>query len=201
MIDLVKMLILAFVQGISEWFPISSSGHLVLFSDLLGFNGGIQFDVALHFGTLMAVFVYFGKDIVDVVEALLKWELKNENAKLGFLLIVATIPAAVIGFVFKKLFEDAFNSLLIVGICFAITSLVLFIASFYSSVNKQTPSYKDAWIIGFVQALAILPGISRSGSTISSGVFRKIDLKKAMRFSFLMAIPAIFGASILELGT
>jgi undecaprenyl-diphosphatase len=201
MLEMIKMLILAVIQGISEWFPISSSGHLVIFSQLLGFANSVQFDVALHFGTLMAVFVYFGKDIVDIVEALLKGDWKSKEAKLGFLIIVASIPAAVIGFLFKKLFESAFSSLLIVMVGFAITSLILFIASFYVVSKKKEITYNDSWIIGFAQAVAIIPGISRSGATISAGLLRGIELKEAMKFSFLMAIPAVFGASILELGS
>lgn len=201
MLEMIQMLILAFIQGISEWFPISSSGHLVVFSRLIGFTNSLQFDVALHFGTLMAVFVYFGRDIVDIVESLLKGDWKSKESKMGFLIIVATIPAAVIGFIFKKLFESAFSSLIIVGIGFAITSVILLIASFHVSNRKKNMDYNDSWIIGFAQALAIFPGISRSGATISAGMLRGIEIKDAMKFSFLMAIPAIFGASILELGS
>lgn len=199
--EMIKMLILALVQGISEWFPISSSGHLVLFSKLLEFTNSVQFDVALHFGTLMAVFVYFGKDIVDIIEAILRGNWKSREARLGFLIAVSSIPAAVIGFLFRNLFESAFSSLIIVGICFAITSMFLFISVFCNSLSKKkTITYNDSWIIGFAQALAIFPGISRSGATISAGLLRGIELRDAMKFSFLMSIPAIFGASILELG-
>ena len=199
--DFVAMILLAIIQGLSEWFPISSSGHLVLFSRILGFENSVPFDVTLHFGTLMAVFVYFGKDIVMIVEDLLRGKWKTENAKLGFLLIIATIPAAVIGFTFRRIFEASFESLWIVAFGFAITSIILFISSLDFGKNlKKIPNYNDAWVIGFSQAAAILPGISRSGATISSGLFRGLDSKSAMKFSFLMAIPAIFGASILEIG-
>jgi undecaprenyl-diphosphatase len=195
------MLILAVIQGISEWFPISSSGHLVLFSSILGVENSVQFDVALHFGTLMAVFVYFGKDIVDIIEDILGGKWKTENGKMGFLLIVSAIPAAIIGFLFKEMFVSAFSSLMIVALGFAITALMLMIASLDFRGEKKSPSYKDSWLIGLAQAFAILPGISRSGATISTGVLRGLDIKAAMRFSFLMSIPVIFGASILDLGT
>lgn len=199
---MIQMLILAIIQGISEWFPISSSGHLVVFSNILGFANTIEFDVALHFGTLMAVFVYFGRDIVDIVEALLKGDWKSKEAKMGLLLVIATIPAVVIGLIFKRIFESAFSSLIIVAIGFAITSVLLLMASFYVPINKKSSiGYSDSWMMGFAQALAIVPGISRSGATISTGLLNGIEIKEAMKFSFLMAIPAVFGASILELGT
>jgi undecaprenyl-diphosphatase len=197
----ISSVILAIIQGISEWFPISSSGHLVLFSKILGFSNSVSFDVALHFGTLMAVFVYFGKEIIDIIESMLKRNWNSPNGRLGLLLIIATIPAAVIGFIFKKIFESSFNSLLIVAIGFGITSLILFIASIdFRKNKKKLPSYKDSWLIGIAQAIAIFPGISRSGSTISTGTLLGLDNKSAMKFSFLLSIPAIFGASILELG-
>lgn len=200
--NILSMLILAVIQGISEWFPISSSGHLVLFSRILGFDNSVAFDVALHFGTLMAVFVYFGKDIVDIIEAWFKRQWKSEKAQLGLMITVATIPAAVLGFVFKKYFESAFSSLGIVAICFAITGVFLIISSLdFRKSERKNISYKDSWLIGFAQAVAIFPGISRSGATISTGLLRGLDARSAMRFSFLMSVPAIFGASILEIGS
>ncbi len=200
--NLISSLILAIVQGLTEWLPVSSSGHLVLFQEILNYHPGLVFDVALHFGTLMAVFVYFGKDIVGIIEDLLRGNWKSEKAKLGFLLIIATIPAAIIGYLFKKMFESAFESLIVVGWGFAITSMFLFIASFDFRENKKKfPNWIDAIWVGIAQALAILPGISRSGSTISAGLLRGLDEKMAMKFSFLMSIPVIFGAGILEIGS
>jgi len=202
MIEMIKMLILAVIQGISEWFPISSSGHLVLFSRLLGFENSVVFDVALHFGTLMAVFVYFGKDIVDILEAWFKGNWKSENARLGYLIIIASIPTAVIGYLFKEYFESAFASLGIVAIGFAITGVFLIIASLdFKRNEKQKMSYLDSFLVGIAQAVAIFPGISRSGATISTGLLRKVKVREAMRFSFLISIPAIFGASLLEIGS
>lgn len=195
------MILLAVIQGISEWFPISSSGHIVLFSSLFGYVNSVGFDVALHFGTLMAVFVYFGQDIVNIIEDILKGKWQSENSKLGFMIIIASIPAAITGFFLKSVFESAFSSLLVVAFGFAITSLLLFIVSFSGKkVGKSVPRQKDSWMIGIAQAFAILPGISRSGATISSGLFLGLNEKSAMKFSFLLAIPAVFGASILELG-
>ncbi len=201
--EIISALILAVVQGLTEWLPVSSSGHLVLFSGLLKYNSTLMFDVALHFGTLMAVFVYFGKDIIDIVEDFLKFKTKSPNFRLGLLLIVASIPAAIIGYLFKSFFEAAFSSIGVVAMGFAITSLALFIASLdIGKLNKNLENlgFGGALLIGCAQAVAIFPGISRSGATISSGLLAGLKEKDAVKFSFLLAIPAIFGASILEIG-
>ncbi len=196
----ISALLLAVIQGITEWFPVSSSGHLVVFSYLLGYPNTVLFDVAVHFGTLMAVFVYFGKDIVDILEDLLRGRWKSPRARMGFLLILASVPGAVIGYLFKGLIEAAFSSLLIVALGFAITGVTLLIGSLDLVARKKTISRMDAFLIGCAQAVAILPGVSRSGSTISTGLLRGLNEKEAVRFSFLMAIPIIFGAGILEIG-
>ena len=199
--ELIMSIILAIVQGLTEWLPVSSSGHLVVAQEILNYHPGLYFDVALHFGTLMAVFVYFGKDIVDIIEALLKGKWKSENGQLGLLIIVATIPAGIIGYVFNKLFESAFTSLIVTAAGFAVTGMILLIASIeFRKNDKKQPSYWDSWMIGFAQVLAILPGVSRSGTTISAGLLRGLNEKSALRFSFLMSIPIIFGAGILEIG-
>ena len=165
--NLISALILAIVQGLTEWLPVSSSGHLVLFSQILNYNSSIMFDVAVHFGTLMAVFVYFGKDIIAILEDLLKFRRGSQNFKLGLLLIVATIPAALIGYFFKDFFELAFSSLGLVALGFAITSLFLFISSLDFSnliVKINELGFGRALMIGLAQAVAIFPGISRSGN-------------------------------------
>lgn len=197
--ELISALILAVVQGITEWIPVSSSGHLVLFEKLLGYSGGLLFEVALHFGTLMAVFVYFGKEIVDIFEDILKGRWKSENARLGALIVVASIPAGIIGYLFLELFESIFNNLIVVAFGFGITGLFLIIASL--DVGKKGElGYGKSFLIGIAQAIAILPGISRSGATLSSGILLGLDAKKAAKFSFLMAIPVIFGANIIAIG-
>src|SRR3989344_5766171 len=202
--EFISSLILAVIQGATEWLPISSSGHLVLFEKILGFkSGGIEFDVALHFGTLMAVFVYFGRDIVDIIENLLKGKWKSEKGKLGIMVIVATIPAAVIGLLFRKIFESAFLSMEVVAVGFAITGIILFIGSLdvNNSKNRKNFGYGKAFLVGCAQVIALFPGISRSGITISSGLLAGLKEKDALRFSFLMSIPAILGANIVELGS
>lgn len=203
MSNFVVLFVLAVIQGFSEWLPVSSSGHLVLFSRILGYPNNIEMDVAMHFGTLMAIFVYFGRDIIDIVEDMLKLKWKSKNSRLGWMILISSIPAGIIGFSFEKYFEAAFGSLIIVMIGFLISSVVLMIASldFHNvRVEKENMGIWKALFIGLGQALAIFPGVSRSGSTISAGLLSGLDEKDAMKFSFLMAIPVIFGAGLLELG-
>jgi undecaprenyl-diphosphatase len=197
--EMLIALILAIVQGITEWLPISSSGHLVLFEHFFDYKPGLMFDVALHFGTLMAVFVYFGKDIVDIIRDLLRLDFKSDNGRTGLLLIIATIPAAVMGYLFEKVFVESFSSLLLVGFGFAITGVSLLIASI-DWKGKNMLTLKGAVVVGFAQVVSIFPGISRSGSTLSVGMILGLSPKAAARFSFLLAVPIIFGASILTIG-
>lgn len=205
--ELYFALILAIIQGITEWLPISSSGHLVLAERFLGYHGGgLTFDVALHFGTLMAVFVYFGKDIIDILQDLFRLKLNSENGKLGILLIVASVPAGIVGFLVKDYFESVLSNLWVVAVGFGVTGMFLLIAAVYripSSEGKEKFSkfgYKRAFLVGIVQAISIVPGISRSGSTMAAGVLAGLNEKNAMKFSFLMAIPVVFGANILTVG-
>ena len=203
--ELLASVILAIVQGITEWLPISSSGHLILFERLLGFKAGLTFDVALHFGTLMAVFVYFGKDIVDIIRDILSLKFDTENGRLGLLVLVATIPAAIVGLIFRKIFETVFSDLGIIALGFGITGIFLFISSLPMKLAKDKIksghfSYGKALLVGIAQIFALFPGISRSGITIGSGLLLGLSEKSAMKFSFLMSIPIIFGANILVIG-
>jgi len=128
--ELVSSIIIAIVQGLTEWIPVSSSGHLVLFERLLDYSGGgLIFDVALHFGTLMAVFVYFGGTIIEIIRDLLRGKWGSENGRLGLLVIVATIPAAIVGYLMRDIFEVVFDSLQVVAMGFAVSGIFLIIAS------------------------------------------------------------------------
>jgi undecaprenyl-diphosphatase len=199
MSELISALIVAIVQGFTEWLPISSSGHLVLFEKILEMDsGGLVFDVALHFGTLMAVFVYFGKDIMDIMRDFFLFKFDTENGKLGVYLLIATIPAGVFGLLLHTTFENAFNNLFLVAGGFAVTSLILFIASIDFGHRREL-GVKGALFVGFVQVISLFPGISRSGSTISAGMLWGLKEEKALKFSFLMSIPVILGANIVTL--
>lgn len=201
--EFVSALILAIIQGVTEWFPVSSSGHLVLAESVLQYSGGLLFSVALHFGTLMAVFVYFGKDITDIVRDVFSGKWSTEPGKMGLLLIVSSIPAVIVGFLVKDVFDSLFSDLGIVAFGFGITGLFLLISSmnFNRRIGKiKKLGYGKAFFIGIAQAFSIVPGISRSGATISSGVLFGLNEKNSMRFAFLMSIPVIFGANIIVIG-
>lgn len=198
--NIFSALFLAVVQGITEWLPVSSSGHLVVSEFFIGEKVDLVFDVALHFGTLMAIFVYFGRDVVDIVRNVLSLNFKSQAGRMGLLLIIATIPGALIGYFFEKIFTGAFGSLIVVGLGFCVTSMFLFLASLDLGIVRKELKIFDAFLIGLVQAFAILPGVSRSGTTLSCGIFLGLTPRAAARFSFLLAIPIIFGATLYEIG-
>ena len=198
--DLLSAVIIAIVQGMTEWLPISSSGHILLFERLLGYSGGLDFEVALHFGTLMAVFLYFRREIIDISRDFFSFKWKTENGRFGVLLALGTVPAAIVGFLVKSYFDSVLSDFILLGMGFLVTGVLLLIVGLTHGSNKQPLTLKKSLIIGFAQAVAILPSISRSGATIASGVLLGIDEKKAMKFSFLLSIPAILGASLLQWG-
>jgi len=191
MVSLIQAVILSLLQGIAEWLPISSSGHLALVQNIFHFEN-LSFDVFLHFASILAVIIIFWKDILNLFYP---WE-KNKLKYLAIILI-GIIPAGIVGFLFKKQIEIALSSYLYLGIFFIISGIIVYLTKF-SSQRKEKISYFDSVFIGVFQAIAVLPGISRSGATISSGMFRGIKKEEAIKFSFLMAIPIIIGAGILE---
>ena len=196
----VAMLILAIVQGISEWFPISSSGHLVLVSHIIGYDNTLAFDLALHFGTLMAVFVYFGKEITDIARAFLSLRFQSIEGKMGLFILVASIPAAIFGFAFHGIVEAYVNNLGLLSLGLATTGLLLLIGSMDVSRTRKL-GFGVAFLIGCAQVASLFRGVSRSGTTIASALLLGLDEKTALRFSFLLSIPVILGANLLELGS
>lgn len=189
--------ILGAVQGLTEFLPVSSSGHLVIFQHLFGIHEGpITFDVLVHMGTLIAVIVAFWDDIVSIC--------RHPFDRLTWLIVVGCIPAGLAGFLLAPLFEKAFESLLVVGIGLFITGLLLKVSEYLANQHfglktSNETSYKDALFIGIIQAIAIVPGISRSGSTIAAGLVSGLDREFAARYSFLLSIPVIIGAGIFQL--
>lgn len=194
-----EALILGIIQGLTEFIPVSSSGHLILAEKLFGVgNGSLAFDVALHGGTLLALIIYFWKDIIILVKALF---VKTKQTKLAWLLVVATIPAVFAGLLLESYAEDSFRSSLVVAFNLAFVGLIMFWAEVqYKKAKKHTKlddtSKNQALTMGFAQAIAIIPGVSRSGITITSGLFAGMDRVAATRFSFLLGIPIIFGAFV-----
>lgn len=205
MSPLLSALVLGLLQGFTEFLPISSSGHLVLAQSVIpGFSQpGVLFDITLHLGTLVAVCVYFWKDLVSLFFALFAPPGREtaETRRLLWFLIVGSIPTAVIGLVFRKQFEVMFTDLYGTGIWFIITGALLFVTDRVVTQGRKLANMNsfDALIIGIAQGLAIIPALSRSGSTIAAGVFLGLDRQLLVRYSFLLSIPAITGAFVLEL--
>jgi undecaprenyl-diphosphatase len=194
-VELWEMFVFAVVQAVTEWMPVSSSGHLVLLGQLGGFNVGIRENVIVHLGTLFSVMVYFWKDIGRIIGDVFRGRLDKGDGRLGLYVVVASIPAGIIGFLFKDYFDAGFESLEITGLGFLITGVFLLIASKDWNVKVKL-GFRQSFLIGVSQAFAIIPGISRSGATIGFGLLLGLNEKEAMKFSFLMAIPIILGANI-----
>ena len=212
--SLTQALILGFVQGLTEFLPISSSGHLVIFQNLFGLKEvNLFFDVAVHFGTLLAILAVLWQEVLSLIKGsfcFLTYTLRGQKdnlgkqdrtmARLAGLIVIGLIPTGLIGFFMRDVVKLLFSSILAVGIMLLITGTILWITRMAGEGDKDTDtvSVLDAIIIGFVQGLSIAPGISRSGATISFGLFRKLKKSVAVRFSFLLSIPAILGAMVLE---
>ncbi len=224
-----EAIVMGLVQGLAEFLPISSSGHLAIFKFILGLDleagGGLLFDVMLHFGTLLAIFVAFWKDIKKLVVegfCILGCWLSNAGCfianlfrkekkelrpvvttayrKFVLLVIVSTIPTGILGILLKDVIEMASATLWVPGICLLLTSVLLYIAD-HAEEGKKRPnqiSYLEAGIVGVAQGIATLPGLSRSGTTIATSLKLGFDKNFAVKYSFIMSIPAVLGASILE---
>lgn len=192
-----EAVILGIVQGLTEFLPVSSSGHLVIFHNIFAIKEPpLTFGVLLHLGTLVAVFIAFWQDIYEI--------LKRPFSRLTYMIIVGIIPAGLAGYLLAPLFERAFESMFIVGFGLIFTGFILRWSEAISrrGINfkdSHDMSYLDAVFIGVMQALAILPGISRSGSTIAAGLITGLDREFAAHFSFLLSIPVILGAAVFEL--
>jgi undecaprenyl-diphosphatase len=189
----------------TEFLPISSSGHLVFFQSLFGLKEPhLFFYVMLHLGTLLAVVVFFWKDIARIVQgfmSMLKRERKDQQGgKLLLLIVLATVPTGLMGIVFRDWFESFFSEPMVVGVLLLVTGCVLWVTRYVRGQNKEVDGmrWKDALLIGIAQGMAIMPGISRSGTTISTGFYCGLERSFAGRFSFLLSIPAILGATVLE---
>jgi undecaprenyl-diphosphatase len=210
-LSVLEALILGVVQGLTEFLPVSSSGHLVLVPEFFNLSQPtLGFDILVHVATLVAVVGYFARDVVKMVLSVVApSRLHREDVKLYrrilLWLIIGSIPAAIAGALFSGFFEGLFDSTLAVGIFLVVTSLLLAGADFAlgrltrEPVKLDAMRVQDAFIIGCFEALAIAPGLSRSGATISAGIFLGFDRPSSARFSFLLSIPAILGAFVFEL--
>ncbi|MBU5437648.1 undecaprenyl-diphosphatase UppP [Tissierella sp. MSJ-40] len=207
---LIQAIILGIFQGIAEFLPISSSGHLVLLQHFFNIKeGNLFFTEMLHFGTLISIIIVYFNDVVKIVVEFFKLIgniIKNKKVKplntyqkLGLLIIVGSIPTAIIGLLFEDFFEKLYSSVLPIGIAFLITGVLLWIAENKADENKniKNMTFLDSIVIGTFQGIAIIPGISRSGSTIVAALMRGLNRSLATEYSFLLALPATFGAGLL----
>lgn len=195
MTELINAIILGIIQGLTEFLPVSSSGHIELGQAILGVNYGAneeKFSVILHLATALSTIVVFRKDILDILKGLFQFQY-NEETKFSLKIILSMIPAGLVGILFDEYIEEFFKgNILLVGLMLLITGALLFLADKAKNTIKDV-NFPNALIIGIAQMIAILPGISRSGSTISTSVLLGIDREKAARFSFLMVVPLILG--------
>lgn len=212
--SMIQSIILGLVQGLAEFLPISSSGHLAALQHFFNVSSDnvLTFTVMLHFGTLIAIFVAYWKDIVDLVIELfatlkdiftgkgLQMN-KNETRKLGVMIIIATIPTAVIGLLFNDFFNSLYSSMLFIGVALLVTGTCLWLAEKKGGGKKgvKEMTWKNALFIGICQSIAICPGISRSGATMVGGLASHFNRPHAVRFAFLISIPSVLGAFLLEL--
>lgn len=226
--SLLEAIFMGIIQGLTEFLPVSSSGHLAIFKNIFQINTdtGILFDVLLHLGTLAAVFVVYHRDISRMIregfgllgdvccnigtffqnnikkeDTAYRKVIRNGYRKLDMLVIVSTIPTAIIGYVAQDLVEAASQILLIPGICLIVTAVLLFISD-HMREGVKTPkkvTYTNAFGIGICQGIATMPGLSRSGTTIAACIISGFDRRFAVKYSFIMSIPAVLGAAVLQL--
>ncbi|WJZ02659.1 undecaprenyl-diphosphate phosphatase [Corynebacterium freiburgense] len=202
----IQIIVLSIVQGLTEFLPISSSGHLRIISQLFwGQDAGASFTAVIQLGTELAVLVYFAKDIFHIVvgwfRGLLNKEHRGFEYRMGWMVIVGTLPVVILGVIGKDPIRENLRNLWITATVLVLFSFVFLIAEKYGSKkrNYEDLTMRDAVIMGLAQCLALIPGVSRSGGTISAGLFVGLNREVAARFSFLLAIPAVFGAGIFSL--
>jgi undecaprenyl-diphosphatase len=209
-VSVLEAIVLGAVQGLTEFIPISSSGHLVLVPAVLGWDKpDLAFDVMLHTASLLALLVYFSGELLDLARGMLSRD--ADSRRLFRLLVIGTIPAVVAGLVLGDYFEASFTDAAASAVQLVITAVILVAAELLLRVNEHRASTRggrlrtmndlgarDAGVIGIAQAISILPGISRSGSTIGAGLALSMNRDDAARFSFLLAIPALVGATLVE---
>ena len=185
-------IILGLIQGLAEWLPISSTAHLRIAEHFLGFQATPLFNVFLHLGTLGVVIFYFRRDIKVILTALAHKDFHSEYGRFIPLIVVASVPTGIIGLLYDKFLADSYQTLLIIGVTFLVGAALLF----FSKLGKETQaqvSYRKALVIGAAQGATGFPGLSRSGSTISSGLLLGVKRELIFKFSFLLSIPAIIG--------
>jgi len=196
--DLIQAALLGMLQGLTEWLPISSSGHLVLAQRWMGLTVPVAFDVFLHLGTLTTVIAFFRGDLLGILRALAARDVRSEDFRLFAYVVVGMVPTAIIGFALTGFFESLFSSTLAVGIGLLITGVLLLLSR--AGSGRREVGWLAPLVMGIAQGMAIAPGVSRSGSTISLGLLIGVKKEEVFRLSFLLSIPAILGASLFKIG-
>jgi len=202
-----EAIVLGLVQGLTEFLPISSSGHLRIVPALLGWSDpGAGFTAVIQLGTMAAVLIYFRADLWRIAVAWLRelrvpFRQSSQDAKLGWFIVLGTIPIAIFGFIFKDQIESGARSLYLIGSALILFSFVMVLAERFGSRQRDLAEMngRDGLFIGMAQALALIPGVSRSGATISAGLFRNFDRVAAARYSFLLSVPAVVLSGLFEL--
>lgn len=198
----IQAFILGIVQGLTEYLPVSSSGHLQIGHHLLGTadSGSLAFDVMVHVATVFATLVILRKEVFWIFKGLFRWDGRmNAEQKYTLNILISMIPIGIVGLCFKDYVDAIFEgSLVVVGVCLLVTASLLAMTHFYKPQERESISPLHAFIIGIAQAVAVLPGLSRSGSTIATGLLLGNDKQKLAQFSFLMVIPPILGEALLD---
>ena len=200
--DIFNAIILGIIQGLTEFLPVSSSGHLEITKVLIGENNvakkSMLMTVVLHFATALSTIIIFRRDIANILKGLFQFK-NGESFNFSLKILISMIPAAIIGFLFENEIESLFSGkLILVGIMLSVTGLLLLLSDKSKETSKKV-GIKESIIIGLSQAIAIIPGISRSGATISTSVLLGVDKEKSARFSFLMVVPLIFGKMVKDI--
>ena len=205
---MIDIIILGIIQGIAEFLPISSSAHLIIFRDIFGIGANIgsnielTFDLALHFGTLLAIIIFFFNDLFKILVEGLTKGVKTKDGKLFWYLILATIPAGIVGVLFEDIFDSFFRKQLwLIAIALIIMGIIIYIVDKKSkiSINIKEMKWYQALIVGCAQVFALIPGFSRSGTTITASRFLGLNREDSAKFSFYLSVPVVAGASLLSL--
>jgi undecaprenyl-diphosphatase len=202
--DILKAIILGFIQGITEFFPVSSTGHLILLENFWGVKGSLAFDVFAHTGSFLAILIYFRKEILKMVLAFFdffkKPKIENFSQKLLFLLLAGSLPAGILGFLLSDIIERYFRSPKFVALNLIVFGLILYWVDKKAKSQKEIKdlNFVQAFTVGLFQSLSLAPGVSRSGSTIIGGLLMGLKKDQAVEFSFLLFLPTIFGALLKE---
>jgi len=199
--SIIEAIILGLIQGLTEFLPVSSSGHIEIGKAILGVEvkENLQFTVAVHAATVLSTLVVFRKEIIDLFIGFFKFKM-NDETKFVLKIVLSTIPVLFVGFFLKDEVERLFDgNLLVVGIMLLVTALLLTLSKYLQRANTKPIGYRNAFIIGVAQAIAVMPGLSRSGSTISTGLILGNHRDEVAKFSFLMVIIPILGAAVLDI--